>query len=345
MNNACRRLLSVFALASLLMGFAIPAFGTFPGRNGRIAFIAGPDLYTMNPDGTNVKQLTNLGPDAQAFWESWSPDGKSIVLNEYRAPDFHGELWLINADGSNQHLLFADTDFTDERPSFTSDGSSIVFSRCRLDVEACGIYQIALTDGQPVKVTSISLGIQDLSPQHSVNGDLAFASVARKGIICAIYLNEEGDTEPRELTPVSLSARQPDWSPDGGLIAFSSHCANPQNEEIWVQDIRAKHARQLTSNGTSYFDGSHDFHPSWSPDGQAIVFERDSADFSSASIYVIRHDGTGGRKLFTLPIQTRSGLLHQRATRIRRGGASPRYDSTELETGGALPQWGVAPQE
>ena len=78
----------------LLVGLSIitlPASASFPGKNGRIAFVLGPDIYTMNPDGSDIRQLTNLGPDSSAFWESWSPDGKLIVFNEYRPPDFLGQ--------------------------------------------------------------------------------------------------------------------------------------------------------------------------------------------------------------------------------------------------------------
>src|SRR5215831_19129002 len=97
-------------LSSLLLvsaGFILlptPAHATFPGNNGRIAFIFGPDIYTMNPDGSDVKQLTNVG-ESVAFWESWSPDGKQLVFNVFSPPNFVGEIWLMNADGSNQHLV------------------------------------------------------------------------------------------------------------------------------------------------------------------------------------------------------------------------------------------------
>jgi hypothetical protein len=88
MTFTMRFLALVLAAAGLVVILATPAEATFPGKNGRIAFILGPDVYTMNPDGGDVKQLTNLGPDGGAFWESWSPDGKQIVFNEYRPPDF-----------------------------------------------------------------------------------------------------------------------------------------------------------------------------------------------------------------------------------------------------------------
>ena len=187
-----RALQKMTVLGTLLLAAALPAHATFPGKNGRIAFILGPDLYTMNPDGGDVRQLTNLGPDDSAFWESWSPGGKQIVFNEYRAPDFLGQLWLMNADGSNQHVLLADTDFDDERPSFTPDGNSVIFSRCRLDIEACALFQVEINGGAIRAVTDFELGVQDFSPQYSSDNRLAFTGVARQGIICAIEL-----TDPR----------------------------------------------------------------------------------------------------------------------------------------------------
>jgi Tol biopolymer transport system component len=342
MKHANKQLSPILALAAILLASAVPACATYPGRNGRVAFIAGPDVYTMNPDGTDVNQLTNLGPDNNAFWESWSPDGKYIVFDEYRAPDHRGQIWLMNADGSNQHLLLADSDFTDERPSFTSDGGAVVFSRCRLDIEACSIYQVGLAGGTPTAITNIDLGIQDVSPQYSSGGSLIFTSVSRRGIICAIYLESREGDGLRQLTPAALSSRQPDWSPDGNRIAFSSHCSNPQNEEIWLVDIDRNEVRQLTNNGNDYFAGAHDFHPSWSPQGDAIVFERDAPDFSSSAIYIMKQDGTGCRKLFTLPDASRLKSLRANQVQRRLRSALTQPNPTQIETGGALPQWGVA---
>ena len=68
----------------------------------------------MNPDGSDVQQLTFLGPDNVASWQSWSADGKQIVFTEYLAPDYIGQLWIMNADGSNQHLLLSEPSIVDD---------------------------------------------------------------------------------------------------------------------------------------------------------------------------------------------------------------------------------------
>jgi Tol biopolymer transport system component len=101
------------------------------------------DIYTMNVDGSDVRRLTNTpGYDGGAWW---SPDGKQIVyranhptdsaeLRDYRELLAQGlvrpakvELFLMNADGSNQHQIthLGGANFG---PSWTPDGRRIVFS-------------------------------------------------------------------------------------------------------------------------------------------------------------------------------------------------------------------------
>lgn len=339
MKTQVRHLYSLL-LGGVLLATTVPAHATFPGKNGRIAFIQGPDIYTINADGRDLRQLTNLGPDTSAFWQSWSPDGKQIVFNEYTSPDFLGQLWLMDADGSNQRPLLADTDFSDERPSFSADGSSVVFSRCRLDTEACALYQIEIGSGRIRAINGFLLGIQDLSPHYSSDNRLAFTGVGRRGIICAIELHSEGKDGLQNLTPANLSASQPDWSPNGTQIAFSTHCQNPQNEEIWVVSAREGELKRLTNNGNDYLAGPHDFHPSWSPQGDAIVFERDSADFSDSGIFIVREDGSRLTRLLSLKHSASVNKLRRSPSQPLDARAKRRL--RQIEDGGFMPQWGAA---
>ena len=101
------------------------------------------DIYTMRTDGSHLKRLTRtLGYDGGPFF---SPDGKQIVYRAYHpqtaqdSADFRSllaqhlvrpsqmDLWVMNADGSNQrqvtHLTGASF-----APFFTPDGTRIVFA-------------------------------------------------------------------------------------------------------------------------------------------------------------------------------------------------------------------------
>jgi hypothetical protein len=61
------------------------------------------DIYTISTDGTNVQRLTDNG----WVWDkhpSWSPDGSQIVYWSNRSAG-RKQLWIMNADGSNQRPL------------------------------------------------------------------------------------------------------------------------------------------------------------------------------------------------------------------------------------------------
>jgi Tol biopolymer transport system component len=72
-----------------LLGFGGPAQATFPGRNGRIAYSVGPifpqeppapsQVFTINPDGSGWRQLTDVPADKTAGSPAWSPDGSRIA--------------------------------------------------------------------------------------------------------------------------------------------------------------------------------------------------------------------------------------------------------------------------
>jgi TolB protein len=76
-------------------------------------------IYSVKPDGSALKRLTS-DPDRGP---TWSPDGKRIAFVRYRYASRLGfELFVMNADGSNQHKLTAGFD-----PDWSPDGKSIAF--------------------------------------------------------------------------------------------------------------------------------------------------------------------------------------------------------------------------
>jgi dipeptidyl aminopeptidase/acylaminoacyl peptidase len=64
------------------------------------------DVYVMNADGTNVRQLTGVEPDNDAHDEgpAWSPDARQMAFTS--GPDnLHGDIHVMNVDGSNVRRL------------------------------------------------------------------------------------------------------------------------------------------------------------------------------------------------------------------------------------------------
>ena len=98
-----RRLLGlVFAALAATLLVVSPAYGAFPGKNGRIAFSAdtGPQqvIFSIDPDGSG---LTALGP---GFSPAWSPDGTKIAFS-YLDNSRFSQVFVMNADGSGRRQV------------------------------------------------------------------------------------------------------------------------------------------------------------------------------------------------------------------------------------------------
>jgi len=59
------------------------------------------DIYVMNPDGTGQTRLTT--DPAKELGGAWSPDGTKIAFLSFRDLPAARNVYIMNADGSNQH--------------------------------------------------------------------------------------------------------------------------------------------------------------------------------------------------------------------------------------------------
>ena len=88
------------------------------------------ELFVMDRDGSNQRQLTTLG--GANFAPSWHPDGKRIIFASNKA-DPNGrdsDLYLVNVDGSGlERITYNDT--FDGFPMFSPDGRYLVFASNR----------------------------------------------------------------------------------------------------------------------------------------------------------------------------------------------------------------------
>jgi Tol biopolymer transport system component len=357
----CKKLTStigVLLVLAVIVILAGPARATFPGKNGRIAFINGPqaltlfigDIFTVNPDGSDLKQLTSFGSSGIGAGclnnaVAWSPDGRQLAfeLCDTNA-GFKGQLWLMNADGSNQHPVFSHPSAAcDGMPSFSPDGTQIVFARF-----ICGgqgvIYRVQ-TDGTGLTALTHfnpNPDVFDAEPVYSPDGQtIAFFSGTRGGVIGAVYLMNADGSNIRRLTPPDLEAFLPNWSPDGQKVAFSTRIVSGVlDEEIWVINADGTNPTRLTNNNShwnGYHTGFHDFRPSWSPQGDAIVFERDAPDFSAFMVYIMNPDGSDQKLLLQRPGKKVTELP------VTRGRTAALQAALRLLGPGFCPIWGPAP--
>ena len=79
------------------------------------------------------------------------------------------------------------------------------------------------------------------------------------------------------------------WSPDASTIVFALTRYNDFGvPKVFAADADSTRVRRLAQNGRA---------PAWSPDGRWIAFEREVNDRRYVTVYVVRPDGTGLRRL------------------------------------------------
>jgi hypothetical protein len=104
-------------LASVgLGGMTGTARAAYIGSDGRIAYVRGGDIYSINPadPGAGSKLLAGGGRDSGP---RWSPSGKKLAYID------DGNLWIMNANGSHkQQITRAAPRFTDGRPTWSPNG-------------------------------------------------------------------------------------------------------------------------------------------------------------------------------------------------------------------------------
>lgn len=195
-----------------------------------------PEIWVMNADGTNRKQLT---VDARASRGlSASPDGRYIFFASDRGGRFN--IWRVDADGKNlRQLTSGDGELY---PQSTLDSKWVVYQRGELESR---LWKVSVDGGQPVQLTDT----RGLLPAVSPDGELIAyhyldpnpeSSRWRIGIVSA---NGGPQLKQFDLPAVTPNRRMVRWTPDG-QIAFPDGARGLA--EIWAQPLDGTASRKLT---------------------------------------------------------------------------------------------------
>jgi TolB protein len=311
--NGNRLSASVAAIGSTL-ALMIAAVGPLSGpasaaqlpRNGRIAYSTGfllpdPDLsghsqvFTVSPDGSDVRQLTHVTGTTQAGGPDWSPDGARILYVSNATGRF--QVWVMRADGSGQRRLVADPRFDAFVPRWSPDGRQLVFTRC----ETLG----GITDCHLAVVRADGSGIRRITFGHWVDAAASFSPDGRTivfgsnraGLVSAIWTVGSDGSGLRRLTRPSLEAFWAGWAPDGTRLVFSVHCCVPVEQQISTMRPDGSGLTQLT-----HFHGVNGAFASYSPDGRKIILLRsDTQSGLGLGLSVMNADGTSLRTVISDP--------------------------------------------
>jgi Tol biopolymer transport system component len=290
--GACAALLVCLAVTSLS-----PAALAHGQRAGRIAFDhagadGAQDIVSIEPDGGDPRQLTHLAPGQGAELPAWDPDGGRLYFDSDLAGNVH--LFAVNGNGHGL-LQITGTDGFEIGARVSPDGKLMALEHEDADFTTGGIF-VAPKHGvrlgrfhQLTASPALAMGgydaVGDFSPDGSELAFLRVLNADRPTAMSAIFVIGLDGHALRQVTPYSLNAGNPRWSPDGTRLLFSGNLHNHSDQlSANVYTVRPD-GTQLTQI-THERDNRHAFTPDWAPDSTRIVYAYDAPGMDHTELRV-----------------------------------------------------------
>ncbi len=240
------------------------------------------EIWVMDWDGSNQKQLTRLG--GMALYPAISPDGARVAFTTLSSAGAR----LVMADTSTGRAI----PFVSPRASvnanatFTPDGKTVYFA--------------STTGGSAEQIYSASAAGQGLhrilyrqavaaEPKVNPKNPSLMLFVSGPGPQQIYRMSSDGAGVDR-VTNGQGEASNPSWNPDGEHIAFAWTQGYAKGAfNIFVMDVASHSYVQLTHN-----EGKNE-NPVWAPDGRHLVFMSNRG--GREQIYTMLADGTQVKQL------------------------------------------------
>jgi Tol biopolymer transport system component len=273
------------------------------------------DLFTVSSDG--VQRITS-STDHEQF-DGWSPDGKRVALIRFpvEAPRFSSH--VVNADGSGDVLV--DEGIVNWAPDWLHRGSILSGRMVISNFDGTGVHAIGSegaalfgpwwspdgqrvafgysTSGAPADIYVANLdgsGLRNITNSPSVSEEFAsWAPDGSKlaitggnpsaGIASSIFIVNADGTGLSKITTATLPREhvEPQWSPDGKIIAFTEHIGNSR---YWIFLVNPDGGQPVRLTPLSMIAGFG----RWSPDGSRIAFTGIAENAIHQDVFVITVD-------------------------------------------------------
>jgi len=266
----------------------------------------------------NIRQLTSGGQNAEAYW---SPDGQRLIFQSTRPPYACDQIFIMNADGSDQHLVSTGKGRT-TCGYFLKDGKHIIYASTHEAAEACptppdrskgylwGVFPgydiyVATDAGKILRKVTDAPGYDAEATVNWKTGRVVFTSKA-SGDLDLWTMRTDG-SHKKQLSTAPGYDGGPVFSRDGKKLVWranypatpetmkrykdllAENLTAPMKMELVVSDANGRNARTITQFGCASFA------PTFTPDGKKILFasNKHNCDGRKFELFLINLDGSG----------------------------------------------------
>jgi Tol biopolymer transport system component len=232
-------------------------------------------IFTMNPDGSHVSQITHPPKGHIDDTPVWSPDGTKVAFYRKALDDSSSWIMVVNPDTGDARKVTQCTAPCDggSEPAFSPDGRSLAYKRIigpdTPSGAVGGIFIVGLDGSNPHQVTNVDpklpASFEDFGSAFSPDGKML------------VFDRERRQREPQL---------------GGGENFYHAVFVQPLDSAGSPGD-----ARQITPWKSNCQD-----HPEFSPDGKLVLFRcLPKGEGGPANVYWIHPDGTGLHALTHAP--------------------------------------------
>jgi Tol biopolymer transport system component len=248
-----------------------------------------PALAEVLVDSGEKRRLTD--PPANSFGDFHpriAPDGQSMAFVRLMGTGV-GEVVTIPFPPRQDEKPTAAFRSSAQSLAWSADGRDLIVSTILDGVRTLARVSASGNEKGPRLIAGVGDGAESPSVSRG-GGRLAYLHGLSRTSIWKASLDPAIGSETK-LTSSTRSQFQPEVSPDGRKIVFSSDRSGAI--EIWTADFDGSNPSQITTGATAPLGAS------WSPDGQKILFTGRPA--GNVDIYQIDAQGGAPRRITTHP--------------------------------------------
>ena len=209
------------------------------------------DIFSARRDGSSLQRLTDAhGYDAEG---AYSPDGSKIVFCSLRDaypienlspddqkrletnPGYFGEIYLMNADGSEQKRLTNWPGY-DGGPFFSPDGERIIWRHFNENGMLADVYTMRFDGSDVRRLTDFKS--MSWAPYFHPSGDYVIFHSNKFGFTnCELFIVDAlGEKEPIRVTFHDKFDGLPVFSPDGKRLAWTSGRTTNGDSQLFLAE-------------------------------------------------------------------------------------------------------------